>query len=309
MTSNVVEFFLGGIATCGACLFTNPLEVVKTRMQLQGELKARGTYHRHYKNVFHAFYTIGRVDGLAALQKGLVPALWYQLFMNGVRLGTYQCLVNLGLTKNSKGELSYPRTILAGAFAGSCGACVGSPFYLVKTHLQAQAHEAIAVGHQHTHHGMVHGLRLIYSNGGFLGLWRGLSAAVARVTIGSAAQLTTFSAAKEMVIKSQVFKPDSLLVPLSASMVGGVAVVCCMTPFDVMSTRLYNQGVDAHGRGLYYRGFLDCFLKIMRKEGPLGFYKGWSASWFRLGPHTVLSLLFWDQTRSLYNHMQEKLAR
>ena len=36
---NAVEFLLGGLATCGAGLFTNPLEVVKTRMQLQGELK------------------------------------------------------------------------------------------------------------------------------------------------------------------------------------------------------------------------------------------------------------------------------
>lgn len=43
MTSSYcVEFFLAGLAGCGACLFTNPLEVVKIRMQLQGELKARG---------------------------------------------------------------------------------------------------------------------------------------------------------------------------------------------------------------------------------------------------------------------------
>lgn len=38
-TSNAIEFLLGGLATCGAGFFTNPLEVVKTRMQLQGELK------------------------------------------------------------------------------------------------------------------------------------------------------------------------------------------------------------------------------------------------------------------------------
>ena len=27
---------------------------------------------------------------------------------------------------------------------------------------------------------------------------------------------------------------------------------------------------------------------------------GWAASLFRLGPHTVISLVFWDQTRELY---------
>ena len=40
------ECFLAAAAASSACLFTNPLEVVKTRMQLQGELKARGDYAR-----------------------------------------------------------------------------------------------------------------------------------------------------------------------------------------------------------------------------------------------------------------------
>ncbi len=131
MSANISEFFLGGVAAMGACLFSNPLEVVNTRMQLQGELKARGSYQRHYRNVFHAFYAIGRYDGLTALQKGLAPALWYQLFMNGVRLGTYQCFINIGFTKKSNGDVSIPKSIVAGAIAGCAGAFVGSPFYLV----------------------------------------------------------------------------------------------------------------------------------------------------------------------------------
>ena len=84
-------------------------------------------------------------------------------------------------------------------------------------------------------------------------------------------------------------------------MVSGAVVVLCMTPFDVVSTRLYNQGTDAKGKGLFYNGVTDCFVKILEKEGVWGFYKGWAASLFRLGPHTVLSLVFWDRTRKLYN--------
>jgi len=30
-----------------------------------------------------------------------------------------------------------------------------------------------------------------------------------------------------------------------------------------------------------------------------GFYKGWLAHYFRLGPHTVLCLVFWEQTKIL----------
>jgi len=50
-------------------------------------LQALGTYKVHYRNVFHAFYTIARVDGVLSLQKGLVPAVIYQFIMNGLRLG------------------------------------------------------------------------------------------------------------------------------------------------------------------------------------------------------------------------------
>ncbi|PIK43749.1 hypothetical protein BSL78_19384, partial [Apostichopus japonicus] len=326
-TINLSEYFLGGLGACGACLFTNPLEVVKTRMQLQGELRSRGSYSRHYRNVFHAFFTIGKVDGLRALQKGLIPGLWYQLFMNGVRLGTYQTLVNFGMTKNSEGEVSLPKSVAAGAFSGCVGAVFGTHFICmrhikrvtprqcsfhvkpwvvnewngfpekvllassvngfknapvdkyfkhcnrIKTHLQALADQRIAVGHQHQHSGMIQAFRGIISREGVRGLWRGATGAMARVSVGSAAQLSTFSKCKDIVEQLQIFSPGSILIPLVASMVGGVAVVCCMTPFDVISTRLYNQGVDAKGRGLYYSGVADCFWKILNKEGPFGFYK------------------------------------
>lgn len=83
-------------------------------------------------------------------------------------------------------------------------------------------------------------------------------------------------------------------------MLGGVAVVVCMTPLDVVSTRLYNQGVDSRGKGLVYSGLIDCIKKISRSEGIFGFYKGSTASLLRTGPHTVLSLSFWSEFRKLY---------
>lgn len=307
--ANAVEFLLGGLATSGAGFFTNPLEVVKTRMQLQGELKAHGQYNVHYRNAAHAFLTIARNDGLSALQSGLVPALYYQFFMNGIRLGLYQVLINMGFTKNSQGETSIPRSIAAGALAGCVGSSFASPFYMVKTHLQAQAVKEIAVGFQHPHGSMSEGFRAIYSEHGMVGLWRGVSGAVARVTIGSGAQLATFSVAKEYVIKSKVFREDSWLNALAASMLSGVAVTFFMTPFDVVSTRLYNQPICGQGRGLLYTGIVDCFLKIIKTEGIWGLYKGWTVCYFRIGPHTTLSLVFWDEFRKLYLQMSSQPSK
>lgn len=96
---------------------------------------------------------------------------------------------------------------------------------------------------------------------------------------------------------------------MCSAMFGGVVVCLMMTPFDVVSTRLYNQPVDRKtGRGLKYSGLLNCIYKIHHTEGVLGFYKGWSASFIRLGPHTVLSLLFWQEIRKLYFKIQSGLS-
>ncbi|XP_061688272.1 solute carrier family 25 member 34 [Syngnathoides biaculeatus] len=287
-----LDFALGALACCAACVFTNPLEVVKTRLQLQGELRARGTYQRHYRGVLQALWVVGRADGLRGLQKGLSVGLIYQGVMNGVRLGSYSYCETLGITSYHGGS------VLSGAGAGALGAFIASPAYLVKTHLQAQTVEAIAVGHQHNHVGVSDAFVTIYRKEGFIGLWRGVNGAVPRVMVGSATQLATFTSAKERVLHSQWFGPGAnWLVALIAASISGVAVAVTMTPFDVISTRLYNQPVDEFHRGRLYNGFSDCTLKVCRAEGLLGLYKGMGPVFLRLAPHTVLSMLFWDLMR------------
>nr|XP_005894885.1 PREDICTED: solute carrier family 25 member 35 isoform X1 [Bos mutus]AAI40666.1 SLC25A35 protein [Bos taurus] len=262
-----MDFLMSGLAACGACLFTNPLEVVKTRMQLQGELRAPGTYQRHYRNVFHAFITIGKVDGLAALQRGLAPALLYQFLMNGIRLGTYGLAEAGGYLHTAEGTLNPVRSAAAGALAGVMGAYLGSPIYMVKTHLQAQAATEIAVGHQYNHQGMFQALTKIGQKHGLVGLWRGALGGLPRVIVGSSTQLCTFSSTKDLMTQWEIFPPQSWKVALAAAMVSGIAVVLAMTPFDVVSTRLYNQPTDAQGKGLMYRGLLDALLQTARTEG------------------------------------------
>ncbi|CAG0914183.1 unnamed protein product [Notodromas monacha] len=299
----MLEFVLGGVAACGACVFTNPLEVVKIRLQLQGELRAKGLYQVHYKNVFQGLLAVARADGMKALQKGLIPAMWYQLVMNGFRLGSYQSMVNAGLVHGEAGQISLPHSVAAGAAAGAVGAVFASPFFLVKTHLQSKADTSVAVGHQHDADKMLQAARKIYSGQGVVGLWRGVGGAVPRVMVGSAAQLSTFSKAMEAVRGIEGLPKKSWVLALMASFMSGLVVVVCFTPFDVISTRLYNQGVDARGKGLMYEGILDCARKIMHSEGFFGLYKGWTANYLRVGPHTVLSLVFWNELSIVFDRV------
>ena len=53
---SIKTFSIGAMAACGAVTFTNPFEVIKTRMQLQGELQKTGTIL--YANAPRALMTV-----------------------------------------------------------------------------------------------------------------------------------------------------------------------------------------------------------------------------------------------------------
>ncbi|XP_022918303.2 solute carrier family 25 member 35-like [Onthophagus taurus] len=303
-----MDFIIAGLAAVGAGIFSNPLEVIKIRMQLQGELQARGEHPVHYRNVFHATYTIAKHDGLQALQAGLVPALWFQFILNTCRLGGYDYVIKKGYTKNERGETIFYKSVLAGGLAGNVGAFVASPFFLVKTHLQGQAAEQIAFGYQHHHAGMWSAFKKIFTEHGIQGLYRGSTSAIPRSFLGSTAQLTTFTYSKEISQKYKLLTNYPLLETFMASMISGLFLSVMITPFDLVCIRLYNQGVDSKGKGLLYNNFLDCFLKVSKSEGFWGFYKGIGPCYLRLGPHTVLSLVFWDILKDVHKNIDQKIS-
>jgi len=297
----IAEFLLGGVSSICAGCFTNPLDVVKTRFQLQGELMKRGKYQVIYKNVIHGAYTIAKTEGILALQKGLAPALWYQFVMNGFRFGTFSYLENNDWLKNKDGKSSFVKTMLAAAGAGSIGSGCGSPFFMVKTQLQSKAAEAIAVGHQHGHTKMTEAFRSIFRKHGLFGIYQSAIPAMIRTTIGSCVQLTSFSQSRILFDKFNLTKHDSWVSNLSSALSGGICVCIFMTPFDLTLTRLYNQPVDPKtGKGLMYRGLFHTFSSVIKIEGFFGLYKGFTATMLRQLPHSLLSLFFWQEFRKIY---------
>lgn len=62
-------------------------------------------------------------------------------------------------------------------------------------------------------------------------------------------------------------------------------------PVDFVKTRMMNY------RDLY-SGPIDCITKTARSEGLRGFYKGWVPNYARLGPHTLLTMIVYDQMRA-----------
>ncbi|KAG6462610.1 hypothetical protein O3G_MSEX013369 [Manduca sexta] len=301
---DVTDLLMGGVSAMFATLFTNPIEVVKTRLQLQGEMKAKGQHAVFYKNVPHGLFVIARSEGLVALQNGLPAMLGFQFCLNTFRLGVYRITERRGYTTDANGRTSIIKGAAAAGVGGALGSIAGTPFFLVKTRLQAQAAKAIAVGHQHKHDGTLGALMDIYRREGVKGLFRGVYPQIPRGAVGSSSQMVSFAYAKQWLRDHNLFVNSPLMLSFAGANLGGLVMTLCLNPFDVVATRLSNQPVDAQNRGKLYSGMIDCFIKMARKEGAASLYKGVGANYLRLGPHTVLLLVCWDQLKILEEYLR-----
>ena len=116
--------------------------------------------------------------------------------------------------------------------------------------------------------------------------------------MGSAAQLASYDYVKHHLIhRFQFIENNQILSKIVGSFTAGFVVVTVMNPFDVIATRIYNQHI-----GEKYNGVIDCLFTTVRKEGVFALMKGWTAHYFRLGPHTVLTFMIWEQFKSVANY-------
>lgn len=59
----------GALATTVACIATNPVDVVRSRLMVQDPA------HRDYRNVFHGLQQIARQEGMMSFTRGILPKL------------------------------------------------------------------------------------------------------------------------------------------------------------------------------------------------------------------------------------------
>ena len=79
-------FVFGGIASCCAETATVPIDVVKVRLQMDGQ----GGAAKQYKGGMDCLAQTIRKEGAAGLTKGLSPALLRQSTYGSLRLGIYE---------------------------------------------------------------------------------------------------------------------------------------------------------------------------------------------------------------------------
>lgn len=300
-------FVCGGIAACIAVTVSNPAEVAKTRMQLQGELAKEGA-QKVYKNAIDCLAKTWRNEGIRGLQRGLNTAYAYQILLNGSRLGFYEPI--RGTINNVIGRPvadQIPMTsIMAGATSGAIGAALGNPLFLIKARMQAYS-PALPVGTQHHYKNSFHALSTIWKAEKIRGLYRGVDGAIFRTAIGSSAQLPTYYWTKNQLVTHGILPANSVWTYLASSSVSGVCVCLVMQPADTALTRVYNQPTvklpNGRFQGTLYKNPIDCLWKTFKAEGLFGWYKGSTAHFLRIAPHTIITLTANDLIQNAYRKL------
>ncbi|XP_047152504.1 mitochondrial uncoupling protein 5 [Vigna umbellata] len=310
----VKGFVEGGIASIIAGCSTHPLDLIKVRMQLQGENNAPKPVHnlrpalafQTGSNVHVATIPKARVgpiavgvrlvqqEGLAALFSGVSATVLRQTLYSTTRMGLYDVL-KTKWTDPASGTMPLGRKIEAGLIAGAIGAAVGNPADVAMVRMQADGRLPLA--ERRNYKSVVDAILRMARQEGVTSLWRGSSLTVNRAMLVTASQLASYDQFKETILQKGVMR-DGLGTHVTASFAAGFVAAVASNPVDVIKTRVMNMKVEP-GSPPPYAGALDCALKTVRAEGPMALYKGFVPTISRQGPFTVVLFVTLEQVRKL----------
>lgn len=279
--SLMAEFTTSGIGVGIATAFTNPIDVVKVRMQLS-TLGGGGAGTAAAPGLFSTTSSLVRNEGLIALGGGMVPAVARAVLYGGVRLGLYTPIKEtLG-----GGSQSFGIKLAAGTISGAIAAAASNPMDLVKTRLQVGGEQA---GGQSR--GMVAMMREIARTEGPLALYKGTVPGATRAAVLTASQCATYDEVKQAWMRL-LGAGDNLTTHLGASMITGLVSTTATAPVDVIKTHMFVGGNR-------YKGPVDCAVSILRQEGARAMFKGWTANYARLGPQTTIIFVAVEKLRAM----------
>lgn len=288
-----VKFLIGGLSGMTATLFVQPMDLIKNRMQLSGE----GGKAKEHKNTFQAIRSIMMKEGITGMYSGLSAGLLRQATYTTTRLGIYTWLFEKMSTPDGKPP-GFATLAVLGMAAGTVGAFVGTPAEVALIRMTADGRLPEAERRNYKHVG--NALMRMAREEGILTLWRGAVPTMGRAMVVNAAQLASYSQAKKSLMNTGFFS-ENIVLHFWASMISGLITTAASMPVDIAKTRLQNMKiVDGKPE---YKGAVDVLGRVVRNEGFLALWKGFTPYYARIGPHTVLTFIFLEQMNKFYKRV------
>jgi hypothetical protein len=276
----------GAISGVVAASLTQPLEVIKTRMQAERWDRNR---RPRYAGLYNSFRTIWREEGPCGLFVGLgpstlalVPALssFFTIY-SGLKglLGSYEATEELQFTLSC--------AVSAGA-AWSFTSLLTNPLWLIRTRaitrILDESKYIMEIAHGATQPSIGNILREILREGGFRGLYRGTLVAMAGFPAASV-QFAIYENLKFFTNASDLHPICNIGV---ASLTSSFLSQILCFPLEVLRTRV-QSGLD----GSQVR-ILHLTRRMFNREGLSSFYRGLGPSMLRTVPNTVVALVSYE---------------
>ncbi|XP_071107301.1 mitochondrial uncoupling protein 4-like [Haliotis cracherodii] len=294
----VFKYSLSAVAAVVAESVTYPLDLTKTRLQIQGEMAFQTDQGRPpaHRGMLATAAGIVKEEGVRKLWQGVTPALYRHIVYTGCRMTFYEILRDKVFGKNPDGTLSVWKASLAGVIAGAAGQFVASPTDLIKVQMQMEGKRKLE-GKPPRVKNVGQAFRQILKESGVRGLWRGWIPNVQRAALVNMGDLATYDTAKHKILAHTSLE-DNYMTHTLASACSGIVAALVGTPADVVKSRVMNQPTE-NGRGLVYKGSVDCVIKTVSQEGFFALYKGLLPIWARMAPWSLVFWLSYEQVRKM----------
>uniref|UniRef100_A0A1B0G3H5 Uncharacterized protein n=1 Tax=Glossina morsitans morsitans TaxID=37546 RepID=A0A1B0G3H5_GLOMM len=161
-------YILSVLSATAAELITYPLDLTKTRLQIQGELAKTQEVKAMHRGMLATAFGVVKEEGPFKLWCGMSSIIYRHTIYSGVRVCTYDYL----RTTFGHDNLPVWKAALFGVLSGCFGQWLSNPADLVKVQMQMEGKRRLmgeAPRFLSFHQAFVD----IYRRGGIVGLWQG----------------------------------------------------------------------------------------------------------------------------------------
>jgi len=283
-------FAAGGICAAISHAITTPIDVVKTRQQVDKQMKDIG--------FIQATYKIMQEDGPATFLSGLGPTAFGYLVEGAVKFGMYEILKPLvkfllitfiSPSLDSK-VLSF---LICGSIAGLAASIMLFPMEALRIRLVAEPDFA------KKNNGWVNGGYSMLKNEGLDGLWKGINAMMAKqipYTVTKNVSFDFFATLAYSYVKSSnsnltISPKTKMLIPFFSAFIASILSSISSQPGDTLLSL-----VNAHEGKKRTRDFAK---GVYNKYGIRGFFIGMKARFLHVGLIVTSQLLIYDFVKRL----------
>jgi hypothetical protein len=281
--SVLLKCLAGAIGGGVSGLVTNPMDVIKIKNQQYGGAS------------FGTFTGTARVllqqEGLRGFFKGAASSVLREVTYGSLRMGFYEPIKE-GLTKLTSQDVNSPIMKWSSAFlSGAVCSGIFTPIDLVKVRFQSQL-----PGQPKPYTSIWNAFSTIYrEEHGFRGLYNGAAPTVIRAALLTCAQLGSYDVIKNNLLVQRLgLGHEDITTHFAAALIASIVTATAANPPDVVRTRAMNDKTTTETSKTFAH-----FQTILRQDGLSGFMKGWTASYLRLGPYTIISFLLIERVRQL----------